>query len=155
MRLDFRLLDVFTDRPFAGNQLAVVLDAGGLDEGLMQDVTREFNFAETTFVMGSRVPGCDHRVRIFTPAAEIPMAGHPTVGTALVLQREGHQGDLITFELGVGPTPVRLAADRATMRQQPPEFARCGTGCGSPRNWASSPPRSTGARRWSRRAFPS
>ncbi len=122
MQLQFRLIDVFSDRPFAGNQLAVVLDADPVSDGAMQRIAREFNFSETSFVGASSRPDCDFRVRIFTPGKELPMAGHPTVGTALVLQREGLVGDSVTFELGVGPTPVTIAGGRAEMRQQPPRF---------------------------------
>ena len=120
--LDFRLIDVFTDRPFAGNQLAVVLDAGSLQPSAMQAIARQFNFSESTFVVPRQHPDCDLRVRIFTPDEELPMAGHPTVGTALVLQAEGRIEDRVTFELGVGPTPVSITDGRAEMRQQPPQF---------------------------------
>jgi trans-2,3-dihydro-3-hydroxyanthranilate isomerase len=100
----------------------VILDAGVLETATMQSIAREFNFSETTFVGPTEQAGCDLRVRIFTPNRELPMAGHPTVGTALVLQAEGRIGDRVTFELGVGPTPVTIADGRAEMRQQPPEF---------------------------------
>jgi trans-2,3-dihydro-3-hydroxyanthranilate isomerase len=107
-RLPFRLVDVFTDRPLAGNQLAVVLDAEGIDDATMQALAREFNFSETTFVLPATQPGCDVRVRIFTPVYELPMAGHPTVGTAVVLHKERTIRRKATFELGVGPTPVEV-----------------------------------------------
>jgi trans-2,3-dihydro-3-hydroxyanthranilate isomerase len=84
--LRFKIADVFTERPLAGNQLAVVLGADALDDGTMQAIAREFNFSETTFVTADSDPGCDWRVRIFTPDTELPMAGHPTVGTAEVLR---------------------------------------------------------------------
>lgn len=119
----FRIVDVFTEAPLAGNQLAVVLDAEGLDTARMQAIAREFNFSETTFVLPSTRPGCDLRVRIFTPLIELPMAGHPTVGTTVVLHREGRIGRRATLELGVGPTPVELdGRGHAWMTQQPPEF---------------------------------
>ena len=102
----FQLVDVFTDRALAGNQLAVVLDSDGLDDASMQAIAREFNFSETTFVMPAAEPGCDWRVRIFTPVTELPVAGHPTVGTAAVLCGLGLAGDHLVFQLGVGPTPV-------------------------------------------------
>src|SRR5918912_3073405 len=114
--LHFRLVDVFTERPFAGNQLAVLLDADAVEPARMQAIAREFNFAETTFVVASEHPGCDMRVRIFTPDEELPMAGHPTIGTALVLQAEARIGERVTFELGVGPTPVSIDGRRAEMR---------------------------------------
>jgi trans-2,3-dihydro-3-hydroxyanthranilate isomerase len=122
MRYAFRLVDVFTDRPLAGNQLAVVLDAGGLGDERMQAVAREFNFSETTFVTPSAVAGCDWRVRIFTPGRELPMAGHPTIGTGVVLQALGRAGERTVFELGVGPTPVRVRPGWAEMEQRPPTF---------------------------------
>jgi trans-2,3-dihydro-3-hydroxyanthranilate isomerase len=118
----FHLVDVFTDRPFAGNQLAVVLDADGLETGRMQAIAREFNFSETTFVCASATPGCDWRVRIFTPSSELPMAGHPTIGTAVVLQALGRASEQTTLELGVGPTPVRVGPGWAEMEQRPPSF---------------------------------
>ena len=85
MTYEYAIADVFTDRCFGGNQLAVVLDAGGLSTEQMQAIAREFNFAETTFVLPPDEPGSTARLRIFTPAAEMPFAGHPTVGSAAVL----------------------------------------------------------------------
>lgn len=123
MRLRFRIADVFADRPLTGNQLAVVLDADALDAETMQAVAREFNFSETTFVSHSEHRECDCRVRIFTPSRELAMAGHPTVGTALVLSREGRIGQRAVFELGVGPTPVEVRGEReAWMTQGQPVF---------------------------------
>ena len=123
MKYEFRILDVFTERPLAGNQLAVVLDADGLGTATMQSLAREFNFSETTFVMPATQAGCDVKVRIFTPVYELPMAGHPTVGTAIVLHHQGVIGDKAVFELGVGPTPVELDAEgRAWMTQKEPTF---------------------------------
>lgn len=101
---------MFTDKPLAGNQLAVVLDAGDLDPAVMQRVAREMNFSETTFVMPASQPGLAARVRIFTPGTELPFAGHPTVGTAWVLATQGRIPDEsleFTLEEGVGPVPVR------------------------------------------------
>jgi len=122
VRYAFRLVDVFTERPLAGNQLAVVLDAERLTDELMQAVAREFNFSETTFVTPSTAAGCDWRVRIFTPATELPMAGHPTIGTAVVLLALGRAGERTVFELGVGPTPVRVRPGWAEMDQRAPTF---------------------------------
>jgi trans-2,3-dihydro-3-hydroxyanthranilate isomerase len=115
----FKIADVFTDRALAGNQLAVVLEAEGLDASAMQAIAREFNFSETTFVTPSNEPGCDWRVRIFTPVYELPMAGHPTVGTAVVLREEGIVEARVVFELGVGPTPVEFGADGLAWMTQP------------------------------------
>jgi trans-2,3-dihydro-3-hydroxyanthranilate isomerase len=115
----YKIVDVFTDRPLAGNQLAVVLDAEGLETESMQAIAREFNFSETTFVTPSQQPGCHWRVRIFTPLYELPMAGHPTVGTAVVLREEGLAGAEVVFELGVGPTPVAFDAGGLAWMTQP------------------------------------
>jgi trans-2,3-dihydro-3-hydroxyanthranilate isomerase len=122
MRYAFRLVDVFTERPLAGNQLAVVLDAGGMSDERMQAVAREFNFHETTFVTPSAVAGCDWRVRIFTPSRELPMAGHPTIGTGVVLEAVGLAHERTVFELGTGPTPVRVRPGWAEMDQRPPVY---------------------------------
>lgn len=113
----FRYLtaDVFTDVPFGGNQLAVFPDARDIPEHRLQDVTREFNYSETTFVYPPDDPAHTRRVRIFTPAAEIPFAGHPTVGTAHVLAMIGEiplTGDTtsIVLEEKVGPVRVKIRA---------------------------------------------
>lgn len=111
----FLTADVFTARPFGGNQLAVLPDARGLDDRRMQAVAREFNLSETVFVF----PPDDHehcrRLRIFTPGCELPFAGHPTIGTAFVLAAidEIHlDGEVtgIVFEEGAGPVPVSILA---------------------------------------------
>ena len=81
-------VDVFTERPFGGNPLAVVLDAEGLTSAQMQSIATEFNYSETTFVLPARELGHTAHVRIFTPKIEVPFAGHPNVGTAVVLARE-------------------------------------------------------------------
>jgi len=115
----FVITDVFTDRPFGGNQLAVFPDARGLSDRAMQAFAREFNFAETTFVLPPEDPRHTRRVRIFTPRTEIPFAGHPTVGTAAVLARlalievADGQGTLV-FEEGVGPVTVEIHVRGAT-----------------------------------------
>lgn len=81
-------LDVFTDRIFGGNPLAVVFDTAGLSTAQMQAIAKEFNYSETTFVFPPREPGHTAQVRIFTPCTEVPFAGHPNVGTAVALARE-------------------------------------------------------------------
>ena len=78
-------LDVFTDRPFSGNQLAVFTRAEGIDPELMQRIAAEINYSETTFVLPAEREDTDHRMRIFTPGAELPIAGHPTIGSAFAL----------------------------------------------------------------------
>lgn len=85
MRRAYRIVDVFTETPFAGNPLAVVLEAEGLDDARMQTIAREFNLAETVFVLPPRDPVNTAALRIFTPARELPFAGHPTVGAAALL----------------------------------------------------------------------
>lgn len=114
MPYQIRIVDVFTERPFAGNQLAVVLAADGISGEMMQSVAREMNFSETTFVLHATEPDHAAKVRIFTPAIELPFAGHPTVGTAWVLWTEGLiSGDATRFTLeeNVGPVDVRLQRD--------------------------------------------
>lgn len=104
--------DVFTERAFGGNPLAVVVDARGLDSAEMQAIAREFNYSETTFVTPPADPRSTARVRIFTPGAELPFAGHPTVGTAFVLASAGESDAReMVFEEGVGPVPVRVDRD--------------------------------------------
>jgi len=103
--------DVFTDHLFGGNQLAVFLDARGLNSETMQAIAKEMNFSETTFILPSEKIGTDLRMRIFTPADELPMAGHPTVGSTFALARAGiieHGREHFTFGLNIGPTPVTL-----------------------------------------------
>ena len=104
-------LDVFTDRMFGGNQLAVFPDATGIPEELLMPITREFNFSEVTFCYPAPDDAHTRRVRIFTPGAEVPFAGHPTIGTAAALAlTEGVLGGAtegrITLALGVGTVPV-------------------------------------------------
>src|SRR5436853_1701538 len=103
--------DVFTDRLFGGNQLAVVLDARGLAAATMQAIAKEMNFSETTFLLPAERADTDVRMRIFTPGEELPIAGHPTVGTTFALARSGviERGrERFVFGLGAGPTPVAL-----------------------------------------------
>ena len=110
MTRQIRIVDVFTEKPLAGNQLAVVLDGKDLSVRLMQRIAREMNFSETTFVLPPENPAHAARVRIFTPHSEMPFAGHPTIGTAWVLADEGIvPGDKLEFVLEekVGPVPVR------------------------------------------------
>jgi trans-2,3-dihydro-3-hydroxyanthranilate isomerase len=111
LKFSYLHLDVFTDRPFTGNQLAVFLEPAGLDAALMQRIANEMAFPETTFVLPTEVPGTDARVRIFTPSRELPMAGHPTIGTTFALAAAGRlpaSMETLVLGLGVGPTPLRL-----------------------------------------------
>ncbi|HZI20413.1 MAG TPA: PhzF family phenazine biosynthesis protein [Pyrinomonadaceae bacterium] len=112
-RLHYHRVDVFTDRAFGGNPLAVFTNGRGLSGETMQAIAKEFNLSETTFVLPPDDPRHDYRVRIFTPDQELPMAGHPTVGTTYVLAREHmvrRDADevIVTLEEGVGPIPVRV-----------------------------------------------
>jgi trans-2,3-dihydro-3-hydroxyanthranilate isomerase len=108
MRRRFATLDVFTDRRFAGNPLAVVLDADELDAAAMQAIAREFNHPETVFVFAPADPAHRARVRIFTPARELPFAGHPTVGTAVLLGARDGGGRDIVLEEGIGAVRCTL-----------------------------------------------
>jgi trans-2,3-dihydro-3-hydroxyanthranilate isomerase len=113
MNTDYRYvhLDVFTDRRLAGNQLLVFVQPAGLDADTMQAFTLESNYSECTFVWPAEQAGTDHRVRIFGRTAEMPFAGHPTIGTAFALAHTGvlKPGTLKTvFGLGVGPTHIDL-----------------------------------------------
>jgi trans-2,3-dihydro-3-hydroxyanthranilate isomerase len=111
-RLRYVTADVFTTKAFGGNPLAVVLDGRGLSDAQMQMIAREFNLSETTFIFPPKNPAHTAQVRIFTPAAEIPFAGHPTVGTAWVMAAQGMtprgQQTQIVFEENVGPVPVTI-----------------------------------------------
>jgi len=109
---DFVTLDVFTDRKFAGNQLAVLLDARGLSTADMLAITREFNYSETTFVLPPEGPRNTARVRIFTIGYEMPFAGHPTVGTAIAIARARDLTGELRLELNTGVFPVQVALDR-------------------------------------------
>ncbi len=108
----FSLVDVFTSRPFGGNQLAVFTDAAALSSSEMQELAHEMNFSESTFVLPTDSSGA-RRVRIFTPNREMPMAGHPTVGTTWVLATRGEialaSGSAdVTLQLGIGPVTVTV-----------------------------------------------
>jgi trans-2,3-dihydro-3-hydroxyanthranilate isomerase len=108
--MDAEIWDVFAESPFGGNPLAVVHDAGALDDAAMAALAREFGFSETVFVHDG--PAGRPRLRIFTPAQELPMAGHPTIGAAFALERRGRfGGERGAVELGVGP--IELAFERA------------------------------------------
>jgi trans-2,3-dihydro-3-hydroxyanthranilate isomerase len=114
-RYTIHTVDVFTDTPLTGNQLAVVMDAEGIPGDAMQRIAREMNFSETTFVLRPTTPGSVARVRIFTPASELPFAGHPTIGTAWVLFTEGLvPGGALEFTLEEGIGPVHVRAERGS-----------------------------------------
>ncbi|HBI6861673.1 TPA: PhzF family phenazine biosynthesis protein [Enterobacter cloacae] len=116
MKRRYIVADVFTDTPFLGNPVAVVLDAEGMSAEQMQQVAVEFGYSETTFVLPPENDSCTARVRIFTPSREIPFAGHPNVGTAYVLGRNAMLNgktlpDTLHFEEIAGRVPVRLLTE--------------------------------------------
>jgi trans-2,3-dihydro-3-hydroxyanthranilate isomerase len=133
-KLRYHLVDVFTDRQFGGNPLAVFTNGRGIRAETMQSIAKELNLSETTFVLPPDDAANDYRVRIFTPGKELPMAGHPTIGTTYVLAREhliarGSEGEETTIKLeeGVGTIPVRIEwregeARFIEMRQPRPTF---------------------------------
>jgi trans-2,3-dihydro-3-hydroxyanthranilate isomerase len=117
-RFRLRWVDVFTERMLAGNPLAVVLQADGLSDKQMQAIARETNLSETTFVLPPEQRDHAAKVRIFTPQAELPFAGHPTVGTGWVLLDEGlvsSDAETFTLEEEVGPIPVRVDRNGSTL----------------------------------------
>src|SRR6187399_253539 len=114
MRRRFVTLDVFTTRRFAGNPLAVVLDPDGLDTAAMQTIAREFNLSETVFVFPPADKGNRAKLRIFTPARELPFAGHPTVGTAVLLGGLDGGGERsFILDEKIGPVPCRVQSSGA------------------------------------------
>jgi trans-2,3-dihydro-3-hydroxyanthranilate isomerase len=121
MKLDFVTVDVFTDRPFGGNPLAVMLDARGLTSAQMQAIAAEFNLSETTFVLPPQDAAHTAQVRIFTPRAELPFAGHPNVGTAFVLAGAAASaarpatGDTMIFEEKAGLVRIELLRDQSAV----------------------------------------
>ncbi|MER7457266.1 PhzF family phenazine biosynthesis protein [Micromonospora sp. NPDC126480] len=114
--LAYEIVDVFTDRPFAGNPLAVVFGADGLATEQMQALALEFNLSETVFVLPPTQAGATYRARIFTPVDELPFAGHPSVGAAVTASRRGLFGaGQVTQECGAGVLPVEVTATGATL----------------------------------------
>ena len=111
LTLRYVVADVFTDTPLTGNQLAVFTDAREVDDELMQSLTREMNYSESVFVLPPESDG-HARIRIFTPATELPFAGHPTLGSAFVLGQP-LQLEEIRLETGAGTIPVRLEREGA------------------------------------------
>jgi trans-2,3-dihydro-3-hydroxyanthranilate isomerase len=110
--LPYEIVDVFTDRPYAGNPLAVVFDADGLSGEQLQAIAREFNLSETVFVLPPTAPDATYRARIFTPSAELPFAGHPSVGVAATQLRRGlfPAGEVVQ-ECGAGLLPIQVYED--------------------------------------------
>ena len=113
MQRRYITVDVFTNRAFGGNPLAVVLDAGGLSTAQMQAIATEFNYAETTFVLPPQDSAHDAQVRIFTVNREIPFAGHPNVGTAFVLATQVAKPPArLLFEEKAGLVPVEILTEQ-------------------------------------------
>ncbi|MEO8578502.1 MAG: PhzF family phenazine biosynthesis protein [Gemmatimonadales bacterium] len=128
MPYKYHTTDVFSDTPFAGNQLAVVPDARGLSDAQMATIAREFNYSETIFFLPPANPANTCSVRIFTPGSELPFAGHPTVGGAMVMAMTGEieltgAETRIVLEEGVGPVPVMIRSENGK-----PVFAQLTTG---------------------------
>jgi len=129
-QLTYHLADVFTTQRFGGNQLAVFPKAGNLSTTMMQRIAKELNLSETVFVMPPTLPDHDFKLRIFTPGRELPMAGHPTVGTVFILAHEGAietNRAQVTLEENVGTIPIQIDWDTQQpamiwMSQPPPEF---------------------------------
>ena len=123
MNLTFYIVDVFAEEKYAGNQLAVVRGGAGLPDETLQKIALEMNYSETTFVLSEEETGGGYDVRIFTPGDEIPFAGHPTLGTAYVIQYEILAGPVesITLKLKAGEIPVTFG-EVLWMRQLPPTF---------------------------------
>ena len=132
-RLPFYIVDVFAEEKYAGNQLAVFRDAGTLSDVEMQRIARETNFSETTFITSDEIRNGGYDVRIFTPREEVPFAGHPTLGTAYIIQREilRQKVETVTLNLNlkVGQIPVTLGYDgdqvgTLWMKQMEPTFGQ-------------------------------
>ena len=127
----FYIVDVFAEEKYEGNQLAVFRNAGDISDAKMQRIAKEMNYSETTFILADRERNGGYDVRIFTPEEELPFAGHPTLGTAFVIQQEIIKGpvDKIILNLKVGQIPVTFSyaenrPDILWMKQKPPVFGK-------------------------------
>ena len=128
-QLKFYILDVFAEEKYTGNQLAVFRDAADLSSEMMQKIAREMHFSETTFILSDKERDGGYDVRIFTPVSELPFAGHPTLGTAFVIQQEilKTKVESVVLNLGVGQIPVTFEfigdkVDILWMKQKAPKF---------------------------------
>ena len=123
MSLTFTIVDVFAEEKYAGNQLAVVRGAADLPDEILQKITREMNYSETTFILSEEERDGGYDVRIFTPGGEVPFAGHPALGTACVIQDEilATPAGRVVLNLEAGKIPVTFG-DVLWMRQLPPNF---------------------------------
>jgi trans-2,3-dihydro-3-hydroxyanthranilate isomerase len=127
----FYIVDVFAERKYAGNQLAVLRDTKGLSDTQMQEIAKEMHFSETTFILSEKKLKGGYGVRIFTPEHEVPFAGHPTLGTAYVIQQEiiKEPVETVTLNLKVGQIPVTFDYKRKQinllwMKQKNPTFGK-------------------------------
>ncbi|MCB9077412.1 MAG: PhzF family phenazine biosynthesis protein [Anaerolineaceae bacterium] len=127
--MQFYIVDVFTEKKYAGNQLAVIREAASLTTETMQAIALEMNYSETTFILGDASRDGGYDVRIFTPAEEIPFAGHPTLGTAFIIQQKIIQSPIekVILNLKVGQIPVTFSyqdqqPSELWMHQRPPDF---------------------------------
>jgi trans-2,3-dihydro-3-hydroxyanthranilate isomerase len=126
-KLAFYIVDVFAEKKYAGNQLAVFREAGELSSEEMQQLARETNFSETTFILQDKQRDNGYDVRIFTPGEEVPFAGHPTLGTAYIIRNEILKGkaEVVFLNLKVGKIPVTFSQDGyCWMKQIEPEFGK-------------------------------
>jgi len=128
-KLRFSIVDVFAEARYSGNQLAVFHDAGRLPEAEMQQIAKEMNYSETTFIVSDKMKDNGYRVRIFTPEREVTFAGHPVIGTAYVIQREVVRKPVkkVKINLNTGQVPVAIKyngddPDKVWMKQQEPVF---------------------------------
>jgi trans-2,3-dihydro-3-hydroxyanthranilate isomerase len=127
--LKYYILDVFAEAKYTGNQLAVFTDAQALSKAQMQAIAREINYSETTFIVSNQPISGGYDVKIFTPAQEIPFAGHPTLGTAFILQREviKQSVERVILNLQIGQIPVKIGSSESNesylwMQQKAPTF---------------------------------
>src|SRR5688572_23152811 len=122
--LPFHILDVFAEEKYAGNQLAVVRNAGGLSDEQMQKIALEMNYSETTFILSDEPRDGGYDVRIFTPNNELPFAGHPTLGTAYIIREAiiGQPTEKVVLNLKVGQVPVTFDEDILWLQQRETSF---------------------------------
>jgi len=124
--MKFYIVDCFAEQKYQGNQLAVFVPDYEISTVEMQQIAREINFSETTFILSGKEVNGGYQVRIFTPDIEVPFAGHPTLGTASVIHQkiELDQSEQVILNLGVGPITVAVGPDGLTMSQNQPEFGQ-------------------------------
>jgi trans-2,3-dihydro-3-hydroxyanthranilate isomerase len=122
--MDFYIVDVFAEEKYEGNQLAVLVPDSNLTMKEMQQIAKEIHFSETTFIMSNKQENGGYDVRIFTPDEEVPFAGHPTLGTAYIINRimENGKASKVVLNLPVGQIPVIFNGDTLTMSQNEPSF---------------------------------